>query len=77
MSRSRKGSKSVGFDYWGKRALSGSCGFGPDVKHLTHGMERARARQELHKEPREPEWDPREYSHCTDGYCAKCEENWG
>jgi hypothetical protein len=50
MSRTKKGKKAVGFDYWGKRALSGSCGFGSEVKRLTHKKERAQAKQALHKE---------------------------
>jgi hypothetical protein len=41
MSRSKKGKKSPGYDYWGKRALSGDCGYGKEVKKITHGKERA------------------------------------
>lgn len=60
MSRTKKGSKSPGYDYWGKRALSGNCGYGPEVKKLTHKIERAQAKQALLKEPREPEFHPEE-----------------
>lgn len=40
MSRTRKGKKGAGYDYWGRRAYSGDCGYGPDVKKLTHKHER-------------------------------------
>lgn len=46
MSRSRKGSKGPGFDYWSKRPVKGTGpagmanGHGPDVKRLTHRSER-------------------------------------
>jgi AMMECR1 domain-containing protein len=43
MSRSIKGSKGCGYDYWGKRALSGCCGYGKAVKVETHRKERRRA----------------------------------
>lgn len=39
MSRSRKGSKHVGYDYWSKRPYSG-VGYGPIVKDMTHRVER-------------------------------------
>lgn len=39
MSRSRKGSKPVGYEYWSKRPCSG-LGYGPGVKHETHRVER-------------------------------------
>lgn len=41
MSRTKKGKKAPGYDYWGKRAMSGSCGYGKIVKKLTSGKERA------------------------------------
>lgn len=49
MSRSIRGSKGPGYDYWGRRAYSGSCGYGPDVKRLTHKKERAQLKQELNR----------------------------
>lgn len=45
MSRTKKGKKSPGTDFWGKRALSGCCGHGKIVKKLTHGIERAAAKK--------------------------------
>jgi hypothetical protein len=39
MSRTVKGSKSTGYEYWGKRALS-CCSPGRDSKKITHSMER-------------------------------------
>ena len=44
MSRSKKGKKSPGIDFWGKRAMSGDCGTGKVVKKLTTGKERAAAK---------------------------------
>lgn len=47
MSRTRKKSKGPGFDYWGRRALSGNCGYGPIVKKFTHKKERLSAKRSL------------------------------
>lgn len=60
MSRTTKGKKPIGYDYWGKRPYSGK-GFGPAIKHLTHKAERAQAKQSLLHEPLEPEYDDREW----------------
>lgn len=49
MSRTKKGKKGAGHDYWGKRALSGDCGFGSVVKKLTHKKERAQQKQMISK----------------------------
>jgi hypothetical protein len=56
MSRSRtgkhsSGGKGAGYDYWGRRALSGNCGHGKEVKVITHRIERARAKASTRKEP--------------------------
>lgn len=42
MSRSRKGSKAPGFDFWSKRgnSIGKYLGTGKYVKHLTHKRER-------------------------------------
>lgn len=61
MSRSNRGKKNPTHDYWGKRALSGDCGFGPGVKKLTHQIERAQAKQRLLDEPKTPEYDEQEH----------------
>lgn len=47
MSRTkRKGTKAnCGYDYWGRRALSGSCGYGKQVKQQTMKIERLRAKR--------------------------------
>lgn len=50
MSRTRKGSKGPGYDYWGRRAQSGNCGHGPDVKRITHRIERRRASKALREQ---------------------------
>jgi hypothetical protein len=48
MSRTVKGKKPIGYDYWTKRPYS-SAGFGPKIKKLTHKKERAIANKELAK----------------------------
>lgn len=45
MSRSHKGSKSPGYDYWGKRKPC--MGYGPDIKKITHDKERMQAKEEI------------------------------
>ena len=65
MTRTKKGSKPPGFDYWGKR---GSC-----PKDVTKASERMKAKQELLKEPTEPEYDPQEYI-THDNKCPVCHE---
>ena len=42
MSRSRKGSKGSGFEYWGRRPFTGYSP-GSDTKRLTHRLERRHA----------------------------------
>ena len=49
MSRSVKGSKGSGYDYWGKRALS-CCSPGRTNKKLTLGIERMLERQLVNDE---------------------------
>lgn len=49
MARTKRGAKPLGYDYWGKRALSGLCGFGKKVKKLTHKIERAQAKRLVEK----------------------------
>ena len=44
MSRTIKGSKGSGYDYWSRRPASGR-GYGPEVKRLCHGIERAQAKE--------------------------------
>ncbi len=55
MSRSIKGAKSPGFDYWSRRPVKGSkstasAGYGPEVKRLTNRNERRRAGVALKRE---------------------------
>lgn len=47
MSRSTRGEKGCGFDFWGRRALSGNCGYGKVCKKKTHAKERAQSREKL------------------------------
>jgi len=49
MTRSRRGQRNLGDEYWSRRPLNG---YGPssENKHITHGIERARARQEIMEE---------------------------
>lgn len=49
MSRSVRGSKGCGYDYWSKRAMS-QCSPGRENKKLTLGIERMQARAEVSKE---------------------------
>lgn len=46
MSRTKRGSKSPGYDYWSKRP-HGNLGFGRAVKILTHRAERQQAKEEI------------------------------
>lgn len=58
MSRSVRGSKGCGYEYWGKRALS-QCDPGRSSKKITLGIERTRERQQIHEEIQrleEEEW---------------------
>lgn len=47
MSRTLRGSKGSGYDFWGRRALSGDCGYGKAVKVITHRKERRIAKRRL------------------------------
>lgn len=55
MSRTKKGSKGPGFDYWSRRPVKGTgsagmaSGFGPDVKKLTHRSERRQGKATTRK----------------------------
>ena len=49
MSRTKKGSKGPGYDFWGRRVKIACCGFGPYVKLMTHKIERRRANVSLQK----------------------------
>ena len=54
MSRTKSTSgKGPGYDYCGRRALSVDCGYGPDVKRMTHHIERRRAKHALYKAVKE------------------------
>ena len=48
MSRTKKGSKSPGYEYWGKRPMSGSNP-GAWAKKVTHKIERHRGEAETRK----------------------------
>lgn len=49
MSRTNKGSKSVGYDYWSKRPCS-KLGYGPIIKDMTHRRERMSNKEIILKE---------------------------
>lgn len=49
MSRTVKGSKGSGYDYWGKRPLSGDCGYGKAVKQVSKRIERRRSKQAVRR----------------------------
>lgn len=52
MGKTKKGAKGPGFEYWGKRPLSGHSP-GKDTKKKTHRIERARAKRLTKKEKEE------------------------
>ena len=56
MSRTTKGSKAPGYEYWSRRPGSGGC-IGKDAKKIIHGIERARGKREAER----PEQDPDQY----------------
>lgn len=49
MSRTIKGSKPIGYDYWSKRPYSQS-GYGPHIKQMTKRVERQQAKDITKKE---------------------------
>ena len=49
MSRTKKGSKPLGYDYWSKLPYSG-CGYGKDVKNMCHRVERMQENSLVRKE---------------------------
>jgi len=49
MSRTKKGSKPPGYDYWGKRPKSGDCSYGKVVKTISKRIERAIAKTAVRK----------------------------
>lgn len=49
MSRTRKGSKQLGYDYWSKRPYSG-CGYGSHIKDMCHRAERMQERELIYRE---------------------------
>lgn len=59
MSRSKKGSKPIGYEYWKSRP--GPIDPGKKNKKITHGIERAQSKVSTKKEPIEPEYDEREW----------------
>lgn len=49
MSRTVRGEKGGGYDYWGRRPLSGNCGYGKYVKKRTAKIERAQDKRACRK----------------------------
>lgn len=87
MSRSHKGSKGPGYEYWSKRPCAGLTP-GAETKRMTHKLERLEAKEEIsniikeiiREEIAEPDYhDEIEgslYCHIY-GPCQKCRENNG
>lgn len=70
MSKTKKGSKSSGQEYWGKRPLKHISKDVTGDKRTGIQRERAILKAELAKEPTEPYYDEQEYvPHCPE--CAK------
>lgn len=57
MSRTKRGSKPPGYDYWGKRPESGCCGHGRIVKMISKRIERARAKAAVRLGKELPAWE--------------------
>lgn len=51
MSRTKKGKRPVGYEYWSKRPVSRNCGASPGrvSKTRTHRLERLEAKKEIQK----------------------------
>ena len=49
MSRTKRGCKPLGYDYWSKRPYSGH-GYGRHIKDMCNGVERMQERSIVHKE---------------------------
>ena len=49
MSRTKRGCKPLGYDYWSKRPYSGQ-GYGRHIKDMCNGVERMQKRVIIHKE---------------------------
>ena len=61
MSRTKKGSKPLGYDYWSKRPYSG-CGYGKYIKEMCHRAERMQQSELVRKETEES------WNELQDGY---------
>ncbi len=74
MSKTKKGSKGPGHEYWGKRPLNQGCtDQGRANKRIGLQIERAILKAELAKLPQEPYYDERECEDpCGDGTCPVC-----
>lgn len=57
MSRTVKGKKGVGYEYWSKRPVSRNCGANPgrESKKRTHRLERLEGKKEIRKQLKENE----------------------
>lgn len=74
MSKTRKGAKPSGWDYWGKRHI-GMGDFGTKGKRTGIQKERAALKREVSKEPIEPEYREEEYvGKCEQTDCPECGE---
>ena len=57
MSRTIKGAKGPGYDFWSRRAGNfGANGFGPIAKHITHRKERTQNKRIVRESVREWIW---------------------
>lgn len=64
MSRTRKGSKGSGYEYWSKRPMAGA-NHGAKTKRLTHKLERLEAKQDIEEQVAD-------HAHADD--CRECQE---
>jgi len=52
MSRTKKGRKEPGYDYWSRRPCGGR-GFGPSVKDACHRSERMQGKERIQRDVRD------------------------
>lgn len=55
MGKTNRGEKGDGYDYWGKRPLSGNCGYGKKIKTISKKIERARSKKAVQEDKELPD----------------------
>lgn len=73
MSRTKRGEKGCGYDYWSRRPYSSSYGYGPDIKKLCHRAERIQAKEIVNREVEEM-LEPDRHGFIGDCNCWECDQ---